>query len=139
MHNLSAQQPHLAALFVAANRDRVESISCAAANLANAFLVRLASKVLCPATYNQLETLAKPETIHVFGQLLRQHAVEFIERRVSSAYWDLIDAIGSLGDATDARWPYMTMERRGVRLSHAQEHLAACERYLGDDVARIAA
>ena len=139
MQNRSEHQLHLAADFVAANQDRVASVSSAAAKMADVFLGRLASKVLRQSTLTNLQALASPETIADFGHLLRQHAVDFGRLGVTSAYWDLVDGIASLGDATDARWPYMTQEKRGIRLTHAQEHFELCARLLEGDVAKICA
>lgn len=139
MQNRSEQQHHLAAVFVAANQDRVASLTCSAAKMATVFLRRLASKVLRQSTLTNLQALAKPETIADFGHLLRQHAVDFGRLGVTSAYWDLVDGIATLGDATGARWPYMTQEMRCIRLTHAQEHLELCERLLDGDVAKICA
>ena len=40
----------------------------------------------------------------------------------SAPYWNLIDAIGFLWDATGTQWPYMTQERRLVYLSLVNEY-----------------
>lgn len=139
MQNRIEQQRHQAAVFVAANQDRVSTVTSAAANMANVFLGRLASKVLLSNVLTHLQSLAQPATIEAFALHLRQHASEFGQAGVTSSYWELIDGIFSLADATGAQWPYMTEEVRAVRLKHAAEHLEDCERILEADVSRLCA
>ncbi|HGM8087211.1 TPA: hypothetical protein ACKP9S_003582 [Pseudomonas aeruginosa] len=139
MQNRIEQQRHRAAVFVAANQERVATVTGAAANMANVFLGRLASKVLLRNTLTNLQSLAQPATIEAFALHLRQHASEFGRAGVTSSYWELIDGIFSLADATGAQWPYMTEEVRAVRLKHAAEHLEDCERILEADVSKLCA
>lgn len=139
MQRLYEQQRHLASVFVAGNQDLVASVTDTAVVAANELLEQLASKILLSNALTNLQPLAQRSKIEVFGLRLRQHACEFRQAGASSAFWELVDAISALGDATGTQWPYMTHEVRLVRLGHAREHLEQCSLVLSEEASQLTA
>ncbi|QCI13050.1 hypothetical protein E6B08_17470 [Pseudomonas putida] len=139
MQRLYEQQRHLASVFVAGNQDLVASVAETAVLVANEFLEQLASKILLPNALTNLQTLAQRSKIEVFGLRLRQHACEFSQARASSTFWELVDALSALGDATGTQWPYMTQDVRFARLGHAREHLDQCSLVLSEEASKFTA
>lgn len=139
MQRLYEQQRHLATVFVAGNQDLVSNVTEAAVKMANDLLGSLAPKILLQNSLTNLRALAEPSKIHDFGLRLRQHACEFSQAGASRAFWELVDAISALGDATGSQWPYMTHTVRLTRLGHAREHLNLCSVTLIEEAARFTA
>jgi len=139
MQTLYEQQVHLAAVFVASNQERVASVTDTAVKMANDLLGRLAPKILLKNSLTNLQALVEPSKIETFGLRLRQHAIEFVQAGASGAYWELIDGISALTDATGTQWPYMTQQLRSARLGHALEHFQSCNQLLEVETEKLTA
>ncbi|HCE7248175.1 TPA: hypothetical protein NHR53_006100 [Pseudomonas aeruginosa] len=137
MQALYEQQVHLASVFVASNQERVASVTDTAVKMANDLLGRLAPKILLKNSLTNLQSLVEPSKIETFGLRLRQHAIEFVQAGVSGAYWELIDGISALSDATGSRWPYMSQELRSVRLGQALDHFESCSSWLDVEASKL--
>lgn len=139
MQALYEQQKHRAEVFVASNQEQVAALTDLAVQKANDFLESLAAKLLPTSTLTNLKAMAVAERIVEFYVALRQHALPFIEAKVSSAYWELIDGIGALSDATGYRWLYMTEEVRAARLKQSVEHFEALDNVLAEATSKFTA
>lgn len=137
MQALYEQQVHLASVFVTSNKDCVDSITETAVKTANDFLGRLASKILLENSLTNLQALVEPAKIDTFGIRLRQHAIEFVQAGVSGPYWQLVDGLAALADATGSQWPYMTHAIRVARLEQAVVHFEYCAQQLEGEVAKL--
>lgn len=139
MKILYEQQVHLAAEFVASNQERVAFVTDTAVMMAGDFLGRLGTKVLLKNAHINLLALVEPSTIETFCLRLRQHALEFVLAGASGAYWQLIDGISLLLDATGTQWPYMTQHLRSTRLEQALEQLNICKFWLEVEAEKLGA
>jgi len=59
-----------------------------------------------------------------FIRVVRPQGGRFIAAGMSSLFWNMVDAANFLADATDATWPYMSLQQRSQNLVWSAEYAA---------------
>jgi hypothetical protein len=109
--------------FVRENQSVIDEVTQQCLSLAHD-LIRNCGQVLPSDVLNRLGTELAQKDLGRFASMLRPTSTYFSAAGISSAFWDVYDAIGCVLDAVGVHWLYMTMEGRQWRINHCREHLA---------------
>lgn len=94
----------------------------------------LATKEATNVIAQQQQSFAKGSLdlghLDLAANVIRSHAGELCARLSSEGrarYWALIDSCAFFDDATGAKWPYMTIEKRAISLDWARQELGSLQ------------
>ncbi len=94
------------------------------------FLAAFRGRVLLPQpVFDNAQNAVSARSVDGLIGTIRPFAANF-SYPFSGVYWSLIDAANFFSDATDARWPYMTLEGRETALKFAFEDIESFEQSL---------
>ncbi len=117
--------------FNEAHTRRISSLRDALVNEVRRFLAtQEATSVIARRQQSFAKELLDLGRLDLAANVIRGYAGELCARLSSEGrarYWTLIDSCAFFDDAVSAKWPYMTLEKRAIRIEWARQELGSLQ------------